>query len=222
VLAADHGTVPMPEATPTLTMRDACAKGLADPWERPCKPGGRIDPEALGRDLQKVAEKALGAKGPWVRGVSDPFVYLMPEALALPAARKKQLLGALEADLRARKGVAYVTETEGLTSCPPIADESLPALVCRSAPSRKDALIAVIPKPGFFFDPLYTPEHGTSHGTPYLYDRTVPLFVRAPGRIEGGKVLEGPLPFSAFARTATKLLGVPAPALAEDAPALVP
>ena len=142
--------------------------------------------------------------------------------MALPAPRMKQLSRCSRADLRKRPGVALVKESASLVSCPPITDESLEALVCRSAPARRDAAIVVIPKPGFFFDPMYTPAHGTSHGTPYLYDRTVPLFVRAPGRIAGGKGMEGPIPFSAFARTATRLLGVAPPSLAEDAPALVP
>jgi arylsulfatase A-like enzyme len=70
----------------------------------------------------------------------------------------------------------------------------------------------VVPKPGAFFDTMYVPGHGTSHGTPYLYDRAVPLLVRAPGRVAAGAVVREPLPFSSFAHTAATLLGVPPPA----------
>jgi arylsulfatase A-like enzyme len=75
----------------------------------------------------------------------------------------------------------------------------------------------VVPRPGTFFDVGYAPGHGTSHGSPYLYDRAVPLLVRAPGRVPAGATRDSPVAAAAFARTAAALLGVPPPKAARAA-----
>ena len=54
------------------------------------------------------------------------------------------------------------------------------------------------------------PGKGGSHGTPYLYDRTVPLLVRAPGRV-AVRAIDQPLPFSTFTHTVAALLGIKPP-----------
>ena len=58
------------------------------------------------------------------------------------------------------------------------------------------------------------PGFGQSHGTFDEMDRTVPLFVRAPGRVPEGATVDGPVAFTAFAHTAASILGVRAPAAA--------
>jgi hypothetical protein len=63
--------------------------------------------------------------------------------------------------------------------------------------------------PGSFFDPNYVIGFGTSHGTPYLYDRTVPLLVRAPGFVAAGRSIEAPIDAVSFHDTAATLLGLP-------------
>jgi hypothetical protein len=45
----------------------------------------------------------------------------------------------------------------------------------------------------------------------------VPLFVRAPGRVARGRVVETDVAPATFARTAATLLGVPAPSAAPAA-----
>ncbi|WP_437829037.1 hypothetical protein [Sorangium sp. So ce1153] len=98
-------------------------------------------------------------------------------------------------------------------------DESEEALVCRAfTPGAGD--LYVIAKPGSFSDPDYTPGRGSSHGTLYLYDRSVPILARAPGKIAKGRTLEGPLSFATFTRTAAALLGVTPPAQAMEGDAL--
>ena len=52
---------------------------------------------------------------------------------------------------------------------------------------------------------------GTSHGSPYLYDRAVPIIVRAPGRAAAGRVVAAPQSPATFAVTAARLLGVTPP-----------
>ena len=61
---------------------------------------------------------------------------------------------------------------------------------------------------GAFFDAGYVPGRGASHGSPYLFDRAVPLFVRAPGAVEAGRRVDEPVPFTRFREMAERLLGL--------------
>jgi hypothetical protein len=235
VLAGDHGSVPTPEA--------AAARGrgcrAADRWQRPCGGGGRLSPDALGAELGQAAARALGP-GAWVLGVADPFVVLTDEARALPPLRRHVLDEALRGALGRRPEVAGVLAVDELSGpCPGYDDESLRALLCRAVPGPEGAGAPGAPppgrgrpregraagdyylvlKPGCFFD-AYTPGRGNNHGSHYLYDRSVPLFVRAPGRARAGVRLDGPLPAAAFVHTAADLLGIAPPASARPAPSL--
>ena len=89
------------------------------------------------------------------------------------------------------------------------ADESVDALLCRAIPARNGAAVYVLAKAGSFFDSGYALGYGTSHGSPYLFDRTVPLLVRAPGREAAGRVVDEPTSFTEFRRQAERLLGLP-------------
>ena len=77
-----------------------------------------------------------------------------------------------------------------------------------------------MPAPGDVLDPDLAVGRGTNHGSPYLYDRAVPLVVRAPGRVPAGATRTAPTSYAAFARTAAALLGVREPAglAGSDAP----
>ncbi len=211
LLTADHGITPMPE----VGRHPYCDAPAPDPWERTraCVGAHRILPKELGRALVAAASDALGP-GDWVAGVSDPFVYLTPAARALDAPRSAALRGALERTLRATPGVARAYDVAAVPrDCPPFADESVGALVCRSvAPAVRDrgAAYYVVLAPGSFFDPTVVVGKGTSHGSPYVYDRTVPLLVRAPGRVAAGGVASTTT-FNAFVDTAAELLGIAPP-----------
>src|SRR6185295_2854629 len=92
--------------------------------------------------------------------------------------------------LRDRFGVDEVVDIRSSPHgpCAPAGDESRAALVCRSlSPDGPADLYLVVP-PGTFFDPSFDAGRGTNHGSPYLYDRAVPLLVRAPGRVPAGVV----------------------------------
>jgi hypothetical protein len=97
-------------------------------------------------------------------------------------------------------------------TCPPPSDESLPALTCRSIRRDQAGDFYMVPALGAFFVPELAVGRGTSHGSPYLYDRAVPLVVRAPGRVPAGAVRAAPTSYAAFTRTAAALLGIPEPA----------
>jgi hypothetical protein len=202
VLTGDHGSNAMPE----VGRHAFCDATAPDPWRRACGEVHRVLPGELGRTLVASARQALGP-GDWVSGVSDPYVYLTHGALALDAPRRAVLDDALRKTLLAQPGVARVYDTHALPSpCPPVSDESIDALVCRSvAPGAGD--LYVVLQPGSFFDPSVVVGKGTSHGSPYLYDRTVPLLARYPAEIPAGRVIESAT-FDAFSATAASLLDI--------------
>ncbi len=204
VLSADHGIVSLPEVQTVAGARPWCASSTPDPWERPCGPLSRLDPDAVARDLQAAAVTALGP-GAWVLGVADPYVYLTPAALALPAPRRRTLMDALVRRARAYPETERVVETDAVApSC--ATDDTVEALLCRSIPAESGASLYIQTRAGAFFDSGYALGFGTSHGSPYLFDRTVPLFVRAPGHAEAGRVVDEPVPFTRFRETAERLV----------------
>jgi len=217
VLAADHGVVGMPE---TATLAHAC--GDADRWTRPCEAGERIMPRDLTNELRDAATRALGpspTKKPWVAGIAEPYVLLTERARTLSRADHAKLVRAVEDALRAHRGVERVYESAPAT-CAPESDESLDALVCRARSPRDDEALYVLLKPGSFFDAGYAEGAGTSHGSPYLFDRAIPTIARAPGRVAAGRVIDTPTSYRVFAKTLADLLQVPAPAAVTDAASL--
>ncbi len=209
LLAADHGTTPMPE----VGRHRYCDAPVPDRWKRACGVPHRVLPGELGKALAASARAVLGP-GEWVVGVSDPYVYVTPAARALDPSRRAALDAALRTTALAVPGVATLYDVASIPrSCPPFTDESIDALVCRSvAPAVRDrgAELYVVLAPGSFFDPTIVVGKGTSHGSPYFYDRTVPLLVRAPGRVAAGRVVDDAI-FNAFALTAADLLGIAPP-----------
>lgn len=202
VLSADHGNVPMPEATASRAAHCTCTTGE------------RIGPVALGTELRAAVKQAVGA-GDFVDGVADPYVYLSTAARRLPPPKRAALDRAVRATLAKHKGVANVFDAKTLASSCPAAiakgGDDVLALVCRSWPGPPAESGAgdyyVVTAPGSFFDAEITTGKGTSHGTPHPYDRAVPLLVLAP-RVDAGTVIDGPIDFGAYAAIEASLLGL--------------
>lgn len=206
VLSADHGVTSLPEVATIAAARPWCTPGNHDPYERACGPLGRLDPDEVARQLQTAAVQAIGA-GRWVLGVADPYIYLTPAAEALPAARRTTLQRALTARLRRYPEIERVLDTRTIAaSC--AEGEAVEALLCRAIPDRNGAALYAQARAGAFFDSGYALGYGTSHGSPYLFDRTVPMLVRAPGREPAGRVVDEPTSFTEFRREAERLLGM--------------
>jgi hypothetical protein len=210
VLSADHGITALPEVAGIPAARPWCdgasPRGGADPYERPCGALGRLDPDEIARELQAAAVRALG-EGQWVRGVADPYVYLTDAAEALPPARRELLQAAMTARLREHPEVERVIDTRAVAAtC--AEGESVEALLCHAIPEGNGAALYAQTRAGAFFDPGYALGRGTSHGSPYLFDRTVPMLVRAPGREPAGRVVDEPTSYTAFRRQVERLLGM--------------
>lgn len=218
LLTGDHGTVSMPEKR--ASNGQPC--GPSDRLERPCKGGLRIPADIVRDELMAASTKALGP-GHWVKGVADPYVFLTSEGRALPPPRRKLLDDTVRATLaKYKEGIAEIIDVRDLTEkCPKVlraarvipdrarVGESVLTLVCRSwAPDLGAGDFYVVPSPGSFFDAGYVLGTGTNHGTPYVYDRTVSLFVRARGTIPEGVTIEQPVDFAAVAALEAALLGI--------------
>jgi hypothetical protein len=217
LLSADHGNISMPEISPER----AGVKCSGDPFERPCTTGARLGPNALRDELMAATTSALGG-GHWVAGLADPYVFLTPEARALAADRRALLDRSIRATLAKHAAVADVLDTRTFaTRCPEVLahargvpdrarlGEDVLTLVCRSwSPDAGDYY--VLPRSGSFFDGELVIGKGTSHGTPYPYDRTVSMLVRAPGLIDPGAVLDDPFDFSVYAALEAAFLGLDA------------
>jgi hypothetical protein len=165
-------------------------------------------PTRSGPELQAAAVTALGAGAMGDRAWSDPYVYLTPAARTrCPRRARATLRDALIRQLRNHPEVERVVDAESVPeTCPE--GEAVEALICRSIPRDSGAALYVQARAGAFFDAGYTLGMGASHGSPYLYDRAVPLFVRAPGRVDAGASLDAPVPFTRYRETVAALLGI--------------
>jgi predicted AlkP superfamily pyrophosphatase or phosphodiesterase len=219
LLTGDHGGGALPELAPEAR-GVRCEPGApADRWERPCAASRRISPREVADSLEAVFAAVLGP-GPWVVGVAEPFVYFTARGGALAEADRRKLVEAAKAAL-APMGIEDVVDARAATApCP--AGQSRAALVCNAIDPTAPPDLFLLVGPGAFFDPDVVPGFGSSHGSRFLYDRAVPLLVRAPGRVKPGAVRDKPVSAKAFARTAASLLGVPAPEAARTGEDLAP
>jgi hypothetical protein len=211
LLTADHGAPPLPETAGNAEARPWCRSSQPDYFERPCDAGGRLYRDELERALRLAAQAALG-KGDWIDGVVEPFVYYTPAVAALTPARRGKLDAACTQALARYPEVARVfAKSNHPALCPEPADQTLDALVCRSLPDNAGDLY-IATRPGSFFDPNLARGRGVNHGSPYLFDRTVPLFVRGADLNGAGQEQTGPVRPSDFTATAAARLGIQPPA----------
>jgi hypothetical protein len=200
LLSADHGSMALPElaGTPKDPWCTRPAAELAR-WQRSCGPRQRLAQPQLAVSIDGAISQAAGESWRrWVDGIADPLVFLNAEGRALaPDVRKRALAGIKELG-----GFADVVDVHAAAaaSCSPTG-ETLPDLVCRSIAPGQAGDIYLAVAPGVFFDPGFDPGHGESHGSPYLYDRAVPLLARGAG-VKPGAVEEHPVPFTTFSSLA--------------------
>jgi hypothetical protein len=216
ILTGDHGINPLPE----LATEERSWCGGKDRWERPCAPTRRVRGTAkagsagAGHTVREVLNNALtrefGRPGPWVAGVAGPFVYLTETSVA--AVDRVRLVRVARAAVVHEFGARDMLDVrEVARTCLP---ESADALLCRSLPVDIAADLFIELGQDDFFDADLDPGLGTNHGSPARFDRSVPLYLRAPGRVPAGVSVNEPLRFDAFTRTLASLLGLPRAALA--------
>ncbi|MDB4980179.1 MAG: Alkaline phosphatase [Myxococcales bacterium] len=216
MLTSDHGGAWLPEVAPATAGlhcpdSNTSSKVRGDHAQRSCAPRRRVSPPEVVGTLEAALGAELGT-GPWIAGFAEPLIYLTPRGRGLSGGARDTMLAAAAAALKPL-GVAQIVDTRAPRRWPcPSAeadDESHDAYLCEAIdPSGPGDLYLEVFE-GNFFEADLVPGFGMSHGTPYLYDRAVPLLVRAPGRVPQGATRDAPVSFRAFSRTAASLLGVP-------------
>jgi hypothetical protein len=198
VLTADHGVLELPEY-------------LAQVGASACPvPGGRMDGKALAQQLEQALVKALEPSGsapheePWVHQASLELTVNRRLAAAHGVSVEK-VVEAASAFLATQPGVvrvwtaAEIAEGEG--------PEPWAALYRASFDPERSGDLMIQTAPTCVLSPYPS---GTSHGTPNLYDRAVPLVFMGPGAAKG--IVRGRAAPVDIAPTLARLLGLTPPA----------
>jgi len=202
LLTGDHGGVAMPEMG--ADKHAWCTH--PDRWERPCPTKVRLLQDEVAARATKAAKEALG-DGDWVLGFAAPYLFLSDAATKLPPDLRAKLDAAIGRALVLDPGIERVVQRREELRCDA---GGVDALLCDSLSPKAKNAVYVLTSRDAYFDPNYAIGKGGSHGGPYLYDRSVPLFVRGGGARPGAVVTE-PVAFTRFVQTASSLLGLPAP-----------
>jgi hypothetical protein len=216
VLSADHGVAPLEDARhrPVCGPNPKSALDSGKPCSGMSERGARIHIEDVQGEAERAAAKAglRDAEGTPVdkviAGVVHPYIYLTEAArtaIASDPSARNRLSSRLDTELRRKfkslHALMDVTPFKEDTECPDEKQDRLAALVCNSVSPlpEKGGDYYLVLKPGAFFDPDLVNGSGAGHGSPYGYDRFVPLFVRDGRRPElAGQVDEQRTPFTQF------------------------
>jgi type I phosphodiesterase/nucleotide pyrophosphatase len=161
-LSADHGVAAVPE--------QAAAEG-AD--------AGRVVAEDLARRLDRALEPALGP-GTHVVRASYADLYFKPGDRARIAG-DPALLKTVMDTLLAVPGVARVIRPEELPAVKE--DDAIGRAVAASYVADRSGDLVVIPKPNWLVvsSAAVLTGQATTHGSPNIYDRRVPIVLMGPG-----------------------------------------
>lgn len=184
-LSSDHGVMPLPE--------DLKAKGID---------AGRIHPDSIKADLKSIGEtiaKQNGyAKSPITAGIGD----LILDYSVMPAKDETALQQIVAKEIRS---LPYVADVFTRAELADPKTEPRPNIErfrhCYHADRGPD--LFVLFKKNYLID---RDQFGTSHGTPYDYDCTVPIIFSGPGVSKGR--YDDPIRTIDFAPTLAALLRI--------------
>ena len=184
VLTADHGVAELPER--------ANAEG---------RPGGRIRGNALTETAERAADSALGG-GDWVAGYVAPlFTYA-----ADGKARHDELTKVLRKAMPQIEGVQAVYDARNAAELR-TSGKNIERLIGATLPDDPPGDLYLVTEPGWF-DAL-SELGGTNHGTPWDYDRRVPVLMW--GTAIERRTTEETHDALRVATTLAALLNIPAP-----------
>lgn len=191
VLTADHGIAELPER--------ARAEG---------RTGGRLMTKTLVASAERAADAALG-EDDWIAGYVPPLITYT----AAGKARHQELTDALRRALRTVQGVQAVYDAREGAKLRSSRDP-IERLVGESLPDGPPGDLYLVTKPGWF-DAL-SEDGGTNHGTPWDYDRRVPVLMW--GAAIERRTSKEALDVLRVATTLAALLNVPPPPHAPQYP----
>jgi len=216
VLTADHGVVPL-EDSPRRPQCGQSPRGALDA-AKPCSGasarGARMYTEEVRSTAELAAAKAglrdASGKRPdnIIAGVVYPYIYLTEaakNAMGADASARARLASRLDSELKGKfKSVHAILDVLPFREaevCPDERTDRMAALVCNSISpaSERGGDFYIVLKPGAFFDADLVKGTGVAHGSPYGYDRFVPMFVRDASRPAlAGQVEDKRIAFTQF------------------------
>jgi hypothetical protein len=189
VFSSDHGASMLPEKTG----------------------GARID---LATVEKAIGIAAGGSK--WIGALDERTIWLSRDARTLSEDAQAKLVERIVEGLKKVPGIGFAVPTAAFrknSDCSGLAD--LEALVCRATYPDRSGEVYYGPKEKSYV--MKRPYEADFHGTPYDYDRQVPVIVREPGREP--RVVDDASPSTLrVAPTVARLLGVAAPPAAREQP----
>ncbi|QEL19578.1 alkaline phosphatase family protein [Limnoglobus roseus] len=212
-VSADHGVGPLPEvAAATLpearnstrvdlaTFLTAAEHHLSSTFGPPQGPPGK--PE----DLADEVKALKGQTGLWIESAPTPWVYLNRRQTDAKNVKTGDVATSLVEWLKRQPAVQTAYTADEIETAPH-PDDTL-KFVRRSFVADRAGDVYVLLKPYYLFaDRLRA--RGTGHGTPYDYDRHVPLLVYGPG-LAVGRRSEGAVP-QQVAAIVSRFLDLPRP-----------
>jgi arylsulfatase A-like enzyme len=191
VLTADHGVADMPEQAET--------EGGS---------GGRLQGRMLVDAAEQAADQALG-EGDWIAGYVSPLMTYT----ARGKSRREDLLQALREAMPKIAGVRAVYDASQAQALRASKSE-VERLIGATLPDPAPGDLYLLPEPGWF--DAIAPDAGTNHGTPWDYDRQVPVMIwGAAVERRTSKEAQNALDVAA---TLCALLGIPTPEAARQSP----
>ena len=191
LITSDHGSAPLAEA------RGGGA--------------GRASPSRLKQQVEAALVKQWGP-GPWVASVHSPFVYLVEPTRRHPD--RALMREVARSTLLADPAIANAWTLERVRA---FGDrDPLERALRASVAADNEADLMFVPRPYHPLEISDLPGRGTNHGSPYDYDRQVPVLawgsqvprLRVPAPVDQMRV----------AATIARLLGAPAPGAAPREP----
>jgi len=197
VLTSDHGVLPLPEWVIEAKTGDGNCPAT----------GGRIMPELLESGLTSQLHAVFGRRGeePVRWFVRDGYNFVFdPAAAASRGASVEKVIAQARGYLEALRTVERVWDAEDIGSGR--GPEPLATLYRNSLDMSNPPDLVIQPVRGCLLSPY---PHGTSHGSPYAYDRAVPIVFSGPGITPGAS--DERAATVDVAPTLAERLGVPAP-----------
>ncbi len=198
-LTADHGVCPLPEVS--------ASRGFV---------ARRMDTSLLKKKavefLRATYPKAITEKTAPIVFLDNDMVYFDPAWLKKSELEPARVEEKLSAWFRTQPGFVAAFPRSYLKQPPLPGATDIELRVRKSWRPDRCGDIQLVTSPYWL---MTTSQTGTSHGTPYDYDRHVPLLVLSPGLVAPGVTRHDPVTPQAAAVVLMKSLGIPAPAMAD-------
>ncbi len=162
----------------------------------------RHGPELTGQ-FNAMVEKKLG-KGVWVDAFVKPYIHLSDKGLA----KRDKVVAILLAGIKTWPSVHVAFDTKDAAALRASSDRVEHAVGLSIDDNRKGDIF-IVPAPYYVYDEGGPGDSGTSHGTPWAYDQTIPGIAWGVGVTPSKDATV--FSHARVAATASALLGVEAP-----------